>query len=87
MQKTPGLRFPSVFPVWRAQQESNLRTRLRRPVLYPLSYGRSYCFPIIANAATTCNHKNQSGHLSKKADFGLSATAVIILTALNKKPS
>lgn len=25
---------------WRAWEESNLRTRLRRPVLYPLSYRR-----------------------------------------------
>ena len=25
---------------WCARQESNLRTRLRRPALYPLSYGR-----------------------------------------------
>jgi CheY-like chemotaxis protein len=25
--------------MWRPQQDSNLRTRLRRPVLYPLSYG------------------------------------------------
>jgi hypothetical protein len=25
----------------RPQQDSNLRTRLRRPVLYPLSYGGS----------------------------------------------
>src|ERR1035441_10537111 len=24
---------------WRPQQDSNLRTRLRRPLLYPLSYG------------------------------------------------
>ena len=24
---------------WRPQQDSNLRTRLRRPSLYPLSYG------------------------------------------------
>ena len=24
---------------WRPQQDSNLRTRLRRAVLYPLSYG------------------------------------------------
>ena len=33
---------------WRPQQDSNLRTRLRRPLLYPLSYGgsdagRRYC--------------------------------------------
>jgi hypothetical protein len=28
------------FPIWYAREESNLRTRLRRPVLYPLSYGR-----------------------------------------------
>jgi hypothetical protein len=27
--------------VWRPQQDSNLRTRLRRPLLYPLSYGGS----------------------------------------------
>ena len=26
---------------WRPQQDSNLRTRLRRPMLYPLSYGGS----------------------------------------------
>jgi hypothetical protein len=26
--------------IWRAWEESNLRTRLRRPVLYPLSYRR-----------------------------------------------
>jgi hypothetical protein len=26
---------------WRPQQDSNLRTRLRRPLLYPLSYGGS----------------------------------------------
>jgi hypothetical protein len=26
-------------PLWRPQQDSNLRTRLRRPLLYPLSYG------------------------------------------------
>ena len=25
---------------WRAWEESNIRTRLRRPVLYPLSYRR-----------------------------------------------
>ncbi len=24
---------------WRSRQDSNLRTRLRRPALYPLSYG------------------------------------------------
>jgi hypothetical protein len=27
---------------WRAWEESNLRTRLRRPVLYPLSYRRPF---------------------------------------------
>src|SRR5260221_14233095 len=27
--------------LWRPQQDSNLRTRLRRPLLYPLSYGGS----------------------------------------------
>ena len=28
---------------WRPRQDSNLRTRLRRPVLYPLSYeGKSH---------------------------------------------
>ena len=30
--------FSLVFR-WRPQQDSNLRTRLRRPLLYPLSYG------------------------------------------------
>jgi hypothetical protein len=30
--------FPKVTG-WRPQQDSNLRTRLRRPLLYPLSYG------------------------------------------------
>ena len=30
--------FPLVVG-WRPQQDSNLRTRLRRPLLYPLSYG------------------------------------------------
>ena len=30
--------FSLVFR-WRPQQDSNLRTRLRRPSLYPLSYG------------------------------------------------
>jgi hypothetical protein len=28
---------------WRPQQDSNLRTRLRRAVLYPLSYGGWRC--------------------------------------------
>src|SRR3954452_11100066 len=31
--------FTSRSPQKRSRQESNLRTRLRRPMLYPLSYG------------------------------------------------
>jgi hypothetical protein len=31
---------------WRPQQDSNLRTRLRRPLLYPLSYGGSDTSPL-----------------------------------------
>ena len=40
----------------RPQQDSNLRTRLRRPVLYPLSYGgpvtsKGYQPPVIATTS------------------------------------
>ena len=34
-----GQEMFSLVPRWRPQQDSNLRTRLRRPSLYPLSYG------------------------------------------------
>ena len=30
----------STLTIWYARGDSNSRTRLRRPVLYPLSYGR-----------------------------------------------
>lgn len=30
--------------VWCPQGDSNARTRLRRPVLYPLSYGGKWCW-------------------------------------------
>ena len=36
---------------WYPRQESNLRTRLRRPVLYPLSYGGSSLGHLIDAAA------------------------------------
>ena len=39
----------------RPRQDSNLRTRLRRPVLYPLSYGGSGSGQIIS-AASSARH-------------------------------
>ena len=30
-----------VKPIWRPRKDSNLRTRFRKPMLYPLSYGGS----------------------------------------------
>jgi hypothetical protein len=38
---SPGQAWFSQIVGWRPQQDSNLRTRLRRPLLYPLSYGGS----------------------------------------------
>jgi hypothetical protein len=38
-------------PAERPQQDSNLRTRLRRPLLYPLSYGGS-----VTDKATSAEH-------------------------------
>jgi hypothetical protein len=38
---SPGQGSFSQVTGWRPQQDSNLRTRLRRPLLYPLSYGGS----------------------------------------------
>ena len=35
--------FREIEPYQRPQQDSNLRTRLRRPLLYPLSYGGWRC--------------------------------------------
>lgn len=41
---------------WYARVESNHRTRLRRPLLYPLSYGRVYrTNVIIAQGVRRCN--------------------------------
>ena len=41
---------------WYARVESNHRTRLRRPLLYPLSYGRVYrTNVIIAQGCRRCN--------------------------------
>lgn len=34
---------------WCPRQESNLRTRIRNPMLYPLSYGGGYLFVLFYN--------------------------------------
>ena len=41
LAKPTDLMVVDLARVWRAWQDSNLRTRLRRPVLYPLSYRRT----------------------------------------------
>ena len=38
-QELVGYKFEKIDSDLRPQQDSNLRTRLRRPLLYPLSYG------------------------------------------------
>jgi hypothetical protein len=40
---------------WCPRQDSNLRTRLRRPVLYPLSYEGSE--PESSNGVSTSSHR------------------------------
>ena len=47
------------FFVWHARRELNPRTRLRRPALYPLSYGRKNTINSITKLFLISSEKNR----------------------------
>ena len=47
------------FFVWHARRELNPRTRLRRPALYPLSYGRKNTINSITKLFLNSSEKNR----------------------------